>query len=176
MIETTYIDREQNIVVHYDAQATGPVTCFTIWHEGIERVVVAKRGESSAQAMQRVQDEVQRMRKDIDNSHRTGAGWRTAASAYHTGAQHRAAHVYAGIEPTPEQVASHMKDWITWMLYQIASPTRNKDDDGTGRVAALCALADLHGLNTAREAPLLPTREQLAAERARRAAVRGMTH
>ncbi len=169
MIETTYIDRDRNIVVHYDAQATGPVTRFTVWNEGDEHVVVAEPGETSAQAMGRVHDELRRMRSAINCAQRRDPEWKQ--SGFHRGAQHRAAHVYAGIEPTREQVASHMKDWITWMLYQIANPRLNKN--GTERVAALCALADLYGLSTANEALVLPTREQLAAELARRAAVRG---
>src|SRR5690349_21372053 len=61
---------------------------------------------------------------------------------------HYLATVYAGIQPTEQQKQEHMKDWITFCLFQLADPARNKDADS--RVQALITLSELHGLNQPR--------------------------
>lgn len=62
------------------------------------------------------------------------------------GREHYFATVYAGIQPTEQQRAAHMHDWIRFGLYQLADPAHNKD--GESRVDALIALSELHGVVT----------------------------
>ena len=87
--------------------------------------------------------------------------------AFVRGNPYRQAHIYAGIEPTREQVAAHMKQWIIWSLWQLACPQRN--DRAMERIAALGALAELYGLHQPQTVRVkLPTLEQIEAELARR--------
>lgn len=140
----TYTNDAENIVVHYDTEAAEPATRFVIWLEGDDKHVIAKDGEFPGAVWERVCAEVRRMRHNLLMQEYLDSRQRMSRGLVR-GNRHRAAHVYADIEPTREQVAGHVKEWMTWTLWQLACPHRNKN--GTERVAALCALADLFGLN-----------------------------
>lgn len=138
---TTFRNEKELLEIHYDTEATEPATRFVIWFEGLNTVIVANDGELSDALWERVLEQVRNMRHSFrDADHRDP---HHLVSGYHRGNPWRTAHIYCGIEPTQEQVAAHMKQWIEWMLWQISNPWRN--DNGDERVAALCALADLYG-------------------------------
>ena len=166
---TNYTDHTQNIVVYYDTEATEPATRFVIWFEGADRHVVAEDGELPAATWGRVLASVQDMRRSLAEAEQRDPSWKNPA--FVRGNPYRQAHVYAGIEPTREQVASHMKQWIIWTLWQLACPRRNKN--AMERIAALGALAELYGLHQPPPVYVtLPTLEQLNDEIARRQAQR----
>lgn len=165
-----YTDDAQNIVVHYDTEATEPATRFVIWFEGADRHVVAQDGESPAATWERVLESVQDMRLNLFMQE-FGDPRQRMSRGLMRGNRHRTAHVYAGIKPTPEQVAGHMRQWLTWSLWQLACPHRNKN--AIERIAALGALAELYGLHQPPPVYVtLPTLEQLNDEIARRQAQR----
>lgn len=167
---TNYTDHAQNIVVYYDTEATEPATHFVIWFEGADTHVVAKGGEFPGATWERVCAEVRRMRHDLHQQEFIDPHQRMSRGLMR-GNRHRAAHVYAGIKPTPEQVAGHMRQWLTWSLWQLACPHRNKN--AIERIAALGALAELYGLHQPPPVYVtLPTLEQLNDEIARRQAQR----
>lgn len=150
----THTDQDNRLRVVFDNERTAPAERYAICFEGRDTVVVAQPWESPAAAWQRVLDTVADMRAII----RRGA-WR--------GRDHYFATVYAGIQPTEQQKQEHMKDWISFCLYQLADPAHNKDDKA--RVQALIALAELHGLNQPQTVYVtLPTLAQLDAEIAQR--------
>ena len=62
---TNYTDDAQNIVVHYDTEATEPATRFVIWFEGNDRHVVAEDGEFPGATWERVLATVQDMRRTL---------------------------------------------------------------------------------------------------------------
>ena len=151
---TPHTDRDNHLRVVFDDERNAPAERYTICFEGRDTVVVAQPWESPAAVRQRVLDTVAGMRAVI----RRGA-W--------CGRDHYFATVYAGIQPTEQQKQEHMKDWITFCLFQLADPARNKDADS--RVQALITLSELHGLNQPRTVyVILPTLEQIEAEIARR--------
>ena len=155
----THTDRDNRLRVVFDNERTAPAERYAICFEGRDTVVVAQPWESPA-VWQRVLDTVADMRAVI----RRGA-WR--------GRDHYFATVYAGIQPTEQQKQEHMKDWISFCLYQLADPAHNKDE--VARVDALIALSELHGITAPRAVHVsmpLPTLEQLEAEIARRQAQR----
>jgi len=167
---TNYTDHAQNIVVYHDTEATEPATRFVIWFEGADRHVVAQDGESPAATWERVLESVQDMRLNLFMQE-FGDPRQRMSRGLMRGNRHRTAHVYAGIKPTREQVASHMKQWIIWTLWQLACPHRNKN--AMERIAALGALAELYGLHQPQTVYVtLPTLEQLNDEIARRQAQR----
>ena len=152
----THIDRDNRLHVLFNDEHTAPAERYTVCFEGRDTVVIAKPWESPAAAWQRVLELVADMRAVI----RRGA-WR--------GREHYFATLYAGIQPTEQQKQEHMKDWISFCLYQLADPARNKD--GESRVDALIALSELHGITAPRAVHVsmpLPTLEQIEAEIARR--------
>lgn len=154
----THTDRDNRLRVVFDSERTAPPERYAICFEGLDTVVVAQPWESPAAVWQRVLDTVADMRAVI----RRGA-WR--------GRDHYFANVYAGVQPTEQQKQEHMKDWISFCLYQLADPARNKD--GESRVDALIALSELHGITAPRAVHVfmpLPTLEQIEAEIARRQA------
>ena len=162
---TSYTDHKQNIVVHHDTEATEPAKRFIIWIEGRDRHVVAQDGEFPGATWERVVASVQDMRQCLTEAERRDPIWKNPA--FIRGNPHRQAHVYAGIAPTREQVAAHMKQWIIWTLWQLACPERN--DNAMERIAALGALAELYGLHQPKAVYVtLPTLAQLEAEIARR--------
>lgn len=161
---TSYTDHTQNIVVHYDTDAE-PAKRFIVWVEGNDRHVVAEDGEFPGATWERVLATVQDMRRTLAEAQQRDPGWKHPA--FVRGNPYRQAHVYAGVEPTREQVASHMKQWIIWSLWQLACPQRN--DRAMERIAALGALAELYGLHQPQTVRVkLPTLEQIEAELARR--------
>lgn len=151
----THTDRVNLVQVVYDNESTAPVNRYAIFYEGMNTVVSASPLESPAAVWQRVLELVADMRAVI----RRGA-WR--------GREHMPATVYA-IEPTEQQQNEHMRDYISFCLYQLSEPAHNKDDDA--RVQALIALSDLHGLAAPRVLTL-PTLDGVVAEIARRKALR----
>ena len=153
---TTHTDHDARLHVVFDNERTAPAERYTICFEGRDTVVVAQPWESPAAAWQRVLAMVADMRAVI----RRGA-WH--------GRNHYFATVYAGIQPTEQQKQEHMKDWISFCLYQLADPARNKD--GKSRVDALIALSELHGITAPHAVHVsmpLPALEQIEAEIARR--------
>ncbi len=68
------------------------------------------------------------------------------------GREHYFATVYAGIQPPEQQKQEHMRDWISFCLYQLADPAHNKDE--VARVDALIVLSELHGLTTPKPEPV----------------------
>lgn len=135
----THIDRDNRLHVLFNDEHTAPAERYTVCFEGRNTVVIAKPWESPAAAWQRVLELVADMRAVI----RRGA-WR--------GREHYFASVYAGIQPTEQQRAAHMHDWISFCLYQLADPAHNKDE--VARVDALIALSELHGLTTPKPEPV----------------------
>jgi hypothetical protein len=163
---SNHTDDAHNIVVHYDTEATEPATRFVIWFEGNDRHVVAMDGESPAATYERVLASVQDMRLNLFMQE-FGDSHQRMSRGLMRGNRHRPAHVYAGIKPTREQVAGHMRQWLTWTLWQLANPYRN--DNAMERIAALGTLAELYGLHQPQTVYItLPTREELDAEIARR--------
>ena len=135
----THTDRDNRLRVVFDNERTAPAERYAICFEGRDTVVVAQPWESPAAVWQRVLDTVADMRAVI----RRGA-WR--------GREHYFATLYAGIQPTEQQKQEHMKDWISFCLYQLADPSHNKDE--VARVDALIALSELHGLTTPKPEPV----------------------
>ncbi len=154
MTAITHTDRDNRLRVVFDNERTAPAERYTICFEGRDTVVVVQPWEPPAAVWQRVLDTVADMRAVI------GRGtWR--------GREHYFATVYAGIQPTEQQKREHMKDWISFCLYQLADPTRNKD--AVSRVEALIALSELHGITAPRVVNVtLPTLEEIEAEIAAR--------
>lgn len=160
---TSYTDHKQNVVVHYDTANETPKR-FIIWIEGRDRHVVTEEGELPCATLERAFASVQDMRRSFADAEQRDPSWKNPA--FFRGNPYRLAHVYSGVEPTREQVAAHMKQWIIWILWQLACPRRNRN--ATERVAALGALAELYGLHQPRTVCVtLPTLEQLEAEIAR---------
>ena len=158
---TSRTDDKQNIVVHYDTEATEPATRFVIWFEGADRHVVAQDGESPAATWERVLESVQDMRLNLFMQE-FGDPRQRMSRGLMRGNRHRTAHVYAGIKPTREQVAGHMRQWLTWTLWQLSNPYRN--DNAMERIAALGALAELYGLHQPQTVYFkVPTLEQINA-------------
>lgn len=141
----THKDDLQLLTVHYDTEGAIP-TRYIIWFEGRDYVVVAEEGEFPGAVWERVLSEVRFMRQVVAISERLDPYLRDGR--LRRGNPYRVAHVYAGIEPTPEQVKGHMRQWIEWSLWRLADPRRN--DNGDERVAALCALSELYGLTAPR--------------------------
>ena len=161
---SNHTDDAHNIVVHYDTEATEPATRFIVWVEGNDRHVVAEDGELPAATWARVLEQVQDMRRSLAEAEQRDPAWKNPA--FIRGNPHRQAHVYAGIEPTREQVAAHMRKWIIWSLWQLSNPYRN--DNAMERIAALGALAELYGLHQPQTIYFaVPTLEQLNEEIAR---------
>ena len=162
---TSHTDHDQNIVVHHDTEATEPAKRFIVWVEGSDRHVVAEDGELPAATWGRVLASVRDMRHSLAEAEQRDPAWKNPA--FIRGNPYRQAHVYAGIEPTREQVSAHMRKWIIWSLWQLACPERN--DNAMERIAALGALAELYGLHQPQTVYItVPTLEQLNAEIASR--------
>jgi hypothetical protein len=146
---TTRTDADTRLHVVLDDEHTTPADRYTIWFEGRDSVVIAQPFESPDAVWQRVLGAVANMREVVLRGILEGRG-------------HYFATVYVGIEPTKQQKQEHMRDWITFCLYQLADPGQNKD--GNSRVQALVALSKLHGLNRSQTVYLqLPTLEELNA-------------
>lgn len=132
-IKPTFTDHKQRLRI-YSGDDTDPAR-YWVWYEGRDRVIVRKRGESSADLYQRVLEQVQDMRLAV----RYG---------YWQGQELNFAHLYAGVKPSAADQRERMREWCSSRLYHEADPRNN--DDGTSRVAALVALAELHGLHAPR--------------------------
>lgn len=141
---TTVKDEMQLITIHYDTRDS-VVKRYTIWNEGISHVVIAGDEEVASEVWQRVLGKVKDMRNAFLIAERLDPYMQQ--SRFHRGNPYRHAHIYAGIEPTQEDVKAHMKQWIVWSLWQLASPHHNRYDKGDERVAALCLLAELYGMH-----------------------------
>ncbi|MGQ0443181.1 MAG: hypothetical protein ACT4OH_07000 [Methylophilaceae bacterium] len=141
-------DDKHLITIHYDTTVSD-IKRYTIWNEGISTVVVAKEGEAADIVWQHVLDRVKDMRAALLIAERSDPYMQQ--SGYHRGNPYRHAHVYAGIEPTQDDIKTHMKQWIIWTLWQLASPHHNRYDNGEERVAALTALAGLLGIHAAKK-------------------------
>lgn len=150
----THIDRDNRLHVVFDDEHTTPADHYTICFEGRDTVVTAKPWESPTAVWQRVLERIADMRGVV----RRGA-W--------CGRELYFATVYAGIKPTEQQKQAHVRDWISFRLYQLADPGHNKDGDS--RVDALVALSELHGLHQSPAVRVaVPTLGAVEAEVARR--------
>ena len=132
-IKPTFTDHKQRLRI-YAGEDADP-SRYVIWYEGRDRVIVRKRGESSADLYQRVLEQVQDMRLAVRYGY-----WQGQELAF--------AHLFAGVKPSPADEYERRKEWCSAGLYQLADPRHN--DDGASRVAALVALAELHGLHAPR--------------------------
>lgn len=130
-IKPTFTDHTARLRI-YAGEDADP-SRYVIWYEGRDRLIVRKRGESSADLYQRVLEQVQDMRLAV----RYG---------YWQGQELNFAHVYAGVKPSAADKRERMKEWCSARLYDLA----DHHSDGATRVAALGALAELYGLHAPR--------------------------
>jgi hypothetical protein len=161
---TSHTNDEQNIVIHYDTDAESTQR-FTIWFAGCDRHVVTEKDECLSAVWERVCKKIIEMRHNLLFQEFSDPHQRMSAGLMR-GNRSGTAHVYAGITPTRQQVAGHMKQFITWTLYQLACPRRNKN--AMERIAALGALAEIHLHQPQTVYVTLPTLAELDAEIARR--------
>jgi hypothetical protein len=145
---TTVRDDKQLITIHYDTTVSD-IKRYTILNEGVSTVVVAGECEAADIVWQRVLDWVKDMRAALLNAQRNDPYMQQ--SGYLRGNPYRHAHVYAGIEPTQDDIKAHMKQWIVWSLWKLASPHHNCYGKGEERVAALTALAGLLGIHATKK-------------------------
>lgn len=145
---TTHIDYFKRLRIVFDNEHTTAPGRYMIFFEGLDRVVVGQAFEAPAAIWQRVLEEIADMRAVIRRR-----AWR--------GREHYFAAVYAGIQPTELQKKEHLKDWVSFCLFQLADPAHNKDVDS--QLEALIFLSELHGLNQP-ETFIVPTLEQLNEE------------
>jgi len=73
---------------------------------------------------------------------------RACRYGYWQGREFAPAHIYVGVTPSKADKGERMRDWVTHRLYRLADPMFNDDDNA--QVAALGALAELHGLHEPR--------------------------
>ncbi len=139
-MNTTYRDEANRLIVHYDTILPQP-TRFIVWLEGRGTTIVGRPGELPGAVWQRVVDWVRHMREGFVRAERTPANARHASM--HCGNPYREGTVYAGIDPTPQQVREHLHQWVIWRLYQQADSPASS---AMQKVNALSALAELVGL------------------------------
>lgn len=140
MSVTTYRDEANRLTVHYDTTLPQP-TRFVIWLEGRGTTVASRPGELPGAVWQRVVNWVRHMRAGFVRAERMDAQHRH--SSMHCGNPYGEGTVYAGIDPTPQQVKQHLEQWMIRKLYQQAdSPVSS----AMQKVHALSALAELVGL------------------------------
>lgn len=137
---TTYRDEANRLIVHYDTDLPQP-TRFVIWLEGRGTTIVGKPGELPSAVWQRVVDWVRHMREGFVRAERIDPKHRHPSM--HCGNPYREGTVYAGIDPTPQQVREHLHQWMIWRLYQQADSPASS---AMQKVNALSALAELVGL------------------------------
>lgn len=140
MSVTTYRDKANRLTVHYDTDLPPP-TRFIVWLEGRGTTVASRPGELPEAVWQRVVDWVRHMRAGFERTERTDPKNRHSSS--HQGNPYGECTVYAGIDPSPQQVREHLEQWMIRKLYQQAdSPATS----AMQKVHALSALAELVGL------------------------------
>lgn len=140
MSVTTYKDKANRLTVHYDTDLPQP-NRFVIWLEGRGTTVASRPGELPDAVWQRVVDWVRHMRAGFERTERTDPKKRHSSS--HQGNPYGEGTVYAGIDPTAQQVREHLEQWLIWKLYQQADSPASS---AMQKVHALSALAELVGL------------------------------
>lgn len=137
---TTYRDEATRLIIHHDTDLPQP-TQFVIWLEGKGSTITGRPGELPCEVWQRVVSSVQYMREGFARVERIAPKHR--CGGMHQGNPYRDGNVYAGIDPTPQQVQEHRKQWMIQMLYKIAESPLSTPMQ---QVEAYGALAEITGL------------------------------
>jgi hypothetical protein len=140
MSVTTYLDEANRLIVHYATDLPQP-TRFVVWLEGRGTTIEGRPGELPSAVWQRVVDSVRHMREGFARVERLTPKHRHAGM--HQGNPYREGNVYAGIDPTRQQVQAHLRQWMVWVLYKHANSPSSTDMQ---KVNALSALAEIVGL------------------------------